>query len=863
MVAFRARGGVRSRRGLPGLARLTVALEFRVRTGRIAGHHPSSVKMTQKRSIPGTLFAAIAFSVIPTALAGADSAFESADLTALFPLADEPASLAFHAPKDNLPETGRKYRVLNYEGRTVAEGDAASDGVGLMAIHLSLPVGYYDVGFNEAGKGKETGIWVRPRATAPSDEFLGLDAALSWLSRPEDRPALIKNLSHVVGAGGLARERLSWDAIHPAADRWDWETGRKYETTRNLYAEAGVSVLEMFHNAPGWMGLDPKEKYPENLIAAEASWREVSRRWQRFWAALEVWNEPDIGFGGNQPADQYLPLVKTIRHAMRSTGATMPVGGGVFAFLNPGFVDLAARNGLLDEADFISFHYYGDPLGLERVIGQYRDWLVAAGHGTKPLWMTEVGQPYSGKTGVRPAVKVQADTALIQAMQAVEARACGVARFFPFVYAGYAEHDATRHYGMLDYAGSPLRMLAAVAQVGRALSGMEYAGDVPIQAVSDAKRIRVFKPSGTAAGQRSDDVLVVVYSGKVASGAEITLPFPIREAQGIDGRSLPVDQGSRRVPAGDGLVYLRVAPDALAGLVESDTEAMRLYGLGNNAAPPASPVSEIVLQPQIDPASVSAISARGYFLSPDCERFPVGIWINNFSEETRTIALHAHGAPVVEATAGGGERVYVTLDVDVASLPAGMGGDDRLLLIAATSSDGGRIGPVALTLIPSSAADDIAGHLKTSSYQFQLPVGSAYRWDKNANGTVTFGHQPPVIWGYSVTFSGGDRWAYPRFTVPQEVDQAKVTGVLIRARCMNPATVRLMSWDEANVMNVTSFPIIPADGEWHVVYVPLTSYRGFVSTRPGAVPLSRISIGINSRTDENRIEISDLYVIGK
>ncbi|MDR1282380.1 MAG: glycoside hydrolase family protein [Opitutaceae bacterium] len=813
------------------------------------------------------------------AAAGAGAGYEPSDITALFPAAGTATTLTFRAPPGGGTDgaTPHAYLIKNYDGHVLAEGRATVNDIGHLSITTTLPSGYHEVIFEAAGEAQATGVWCPPPGEPPPDGFLSIDTALSWLAKPETRPALVANLRHVIGTGGLARERLSWAAIRPTEARPEWETARNrsYETTRRLYVAAGVPVLEMFHDAPAWMGRAQKGKFPDDLVAASRAWRDVALRWHDLWGALEVWNEPDIAFGGNQPSDQYAPLVKTIRRAMRDAVVDTPVGGGVFASLNPAYLELAARNGLLDECDFLSFHYYGNPLGLERLVGQYRGWLATSGYATKPLWMTEVGLSRPGKTGVRPPIKEQAATALAYAMQAVEARACGVARFFPFVYVDYSEHDDSRHFGMLDRNGSPLRMLAASAQAGRALAGMEYAGDIPAATVPGAERIRVFVADGkkSVATGNEQTALVVIYTGKAvaaatttatAADAEVTLPFVALSAQGIDGRSLPLKTGAKKAPAGDGLVYLRVARASLADSLKTDTEAMRLYQLGKAAAPVLPPVASIVLQPRIDPEKMQAISSRGYFLPAGCEHLPVTVGVNNLGDEARTVTLRADGATGTSVTIPGGKHEQVTLDVKIAALPAGVTGDDRLLSITATADDGSRIGPAALTLIPSLGEGDIAAHLKTSAYHFALTAGEAYRWDRNANGTVTFAHGPPAAWGFTIKFPPGvDRWAYPRFTLPQEVAQSRITGVLVRARCLKPAIVRLMSWNDDGEMSVTHFPIIPADGEWHVTYVPLASYQGFSVVDPGTIRIAKLSVGFNSQTDENALEISDLYVIGK
>ncbi|MFA6959720.1 MAG: glycosyl hydrolase [Opitutaceae bacterium] len=776
---------------------------------------------------------------------------EPSDVTALFPCPEKATQLSFVAEN--------KYQVCDYTGRVVSEGEATTNTEGRLVVPFVSPAGYHEVVFISEGEAQATGMWSPPAGEMPADAYMSIDTAISWLTKPADRPVLVRNLKNVIGPGGLARERLSWSDINPQDGKWDWETARGYETTRRLYVEAGIPVLEMFHNVPGWMGRSQEGNFPDDLVAVSREWSEVARRWSGFWGGLEVWNEPDIGLGGNQPSDQYVPIVKAVRKAMTDVGVTTPLGAGVFASFNPLYLELAARNGLLDECDFLSFHYYGNPLGIEPLVAKYRAWLASANQETKPLWMTEVGMSRAGKSGVRPPVGEQMETALAYGMQAVEAKACGVARFFPFVYTEYSEHEERRHFGMLDHRHTPLRVLAASAQAGRVLAGLAYVGDIPAARVRGAERVRVF---GT---DTDDSALVVVYTGRVAPGATVELPFAGTSAQGADGRKLKIGKEGVSIPIDDGLTYVKVPRAALTDMLDTSTEAMRLYQLSQQVPSSIPVAAAIVLQPQIDREAMKAISVRGYFLKEKDDTVTVRLGVNNLSDVKRTVTLRVAGVQKNTVMVPAHTRVIAPLEITVKALPGGMGGDDRRIDISATSDDGSRIAPVALVVIPDAGANGVAEHLAQSKYQFGLTVSEAYRWDKNAAGTLTFGHEPPAEWGYTVTFPKGvDRWAYPRFTLPQEVDAKRVTGVLVRARCVRPGTVRLMSWDDKDKSSVTQFPIIPADGKWHVAYIPLASYQqAFAGPAGEGRPITRISIGFNSAEDTNTLEISDLYMIGK
>jgi hypothetical protein len=46
--------------------------------------------------------------------------------------------------------------------------------------------------------------------------------------------------------------------------------------------------------------------------------------------------------------------------------------------------------------------------------------------------------------------------------------------------------------------------------------------------------------------------------------------------------------------------------------------------------------------------------------------------------------------------------------------------------------------------------------------------------------------------------------------------------------------------------------------------MPPISYQGFASGKPGFVRIAKLSIGMNTpETEENALEISDLYMIGR
>lgn len=780
------------------------------------------------------------------------------NVTELYPAEDSLSNISFKleptGASANNASSRYAFRITDYAGEAVTHGQLEADADGRVQVPVQLPAGYYEISFEGAGDpGQEaTGLWVRPdvREGLPSDPFFSIDTAISWLTQFDDRQSMIDNLPQVIGTGGMARERLAWQSIHPSEDQWDWETESRYESTRQAYKDAGIEVLEVFHRTPERWGANQGGRFPVDLLSASHSWAEVAKRLHKYWAALEVWNEPDISFGGNQPADQYLPMLKMVRYVMHDAGIDTPIGGGVLATSNRNYITQAALNGLLDECDFFSFHYYGDPMGVERLIARHRLWLDEFGSPNKPLWLTEIGMTRSGTTGVRPEADVQAINAMTLAMQSIEARACGIVRLFPFVYPEYSERSGSRHYGMLDARGTPLRILAAVAQTANALSGTEYLGDLPIQSQSDLKRLRVFSHP-----DKESSVIVVAYTGEINENKTINLPYTALNIQGADGRNLQIGSNGE-IPIPDGIAYLELAMQDIGADLIRDTEAMRLYNLAQVESPAPPAPSPIVLQPQIDVADLSAISTLGYFLPRDKKHIAVNVNVLNLGKDERNIRIQG-GLSDRTVTVPANAQATVQVEADVQSLPRGFA-ETKLLTITGTSDGGERVAPVVLAF-NLSAGLGIGEHLQESNYQYNLSLEEEYRWRKNSSGDMSFESDTPGAWGFKVTFPDGvDRWAYPTFTLPQEVDMSQVTGVLLRARALGKGTIRIKSWDAQGQTGHSPFSIFPSDGEWHVVYVSFDSYLQADEGKP-----VRLSIGMNSSTANNAIEVSDLYLIGK
>lgn len=516
--------------------------------------------------------------------------------------------------------------VHDYGDRQIATVELKPADQGRVRATVALPQGYYELAMPN---GERFGL-VCLAPAGERDSFFCIDSAMSWLVRDEP---LRRGLVDALGRAGvvMARERLNWAQVQPAADQWEWDGPLAYETLRRSYASKQIAVLEMFHNAPRWTGL--VGKYPADLPASVRAWRQIARRWQATWGAFEVWNEPDIFFGDNLPADQYVALVRTLRYAFDQGGVDVPLVTGVLAHYHQQFLDNAARNGLLQMSDAVSFHTYGRAMSMEELVGRYRRWLSDNHCGSMPLWITECGRPWRCGPS-RPPADQDAESALDVVMKAVEARACGVARYFAFVYPFYEERE--NNFGMMGREGTPLRSMAAYTQCIRTLAGKNYLGDLRVED-SAVLRARVF-------GDQRETV-AVIYTGKPQPDAKVHCACPVTRAEGIDGRLLSF-QSDGTLPVPDGMVYAWLQRDAVGRNLHSNTAAMRLGQTARENSPPKpEPVSPLVMRHQFDAEVFEAVTAGYRFKQAVPDDWELAVRVYNLGGEPEQARVRAQMTP--------------------------------------------------------------------------------------------------------------------------------------------------------------------------------------------------------------------------
>ena len=560
---------------------------------------------------------------------------------------------------------GLTYSYRDYSNNEVAAGSPNyDDQTGILSAPPPPGRGFFDLVY--PGLGIRAGVMVDDPAPETPDEYFAVDSSFSW-GCPPDQERDIRAYLKILRKNGIIwnRDRLSWSEIEKEQGKFDF--GQRYGLYRKLAAEEGIRTLDTFHDTPAWTGAgrtfqphgSKVNPYPPDKFVAGNSFVNIVSHWGKTLKALEVWNEPDYGFGNFFPPEYVTAFTKTISRAFADAGLDMQVVGGVISVTRPGtgYYDAFVRNGLLEDSDVVSYHTYADTDKLELELGALRtvELELAPERAGIPLWLTECGKAWPRGT-YRATQPDDVYSAVEIVGKAVEMRALGLARYFAFEYKYYDEGHV--NFGMMDAKNTPMRSMGAYAHLVRVLSHREYVGDLK---GTNALRSRAFS-DGT-------NIVVALYSGvKENRRNYFTLPAGLKvlRAAGIDGRPLKVK--NNRLKASDGIAFLYL-PMTEQNFIDSDTTAMRFYRLARDYKPLPRVAKPLILQPSTDLEQFEV--DRYGFMTNDFKPVEFKAVVNNFGKEALLFDPSVrvdHGIRVSQAPAAvtvpPGGRAEVAFEVE-------------------------------------------------------------------------------------------------------------------------------------------------------------------------------------------------------
>lgn len=470
-----------------------------------------------------------------------------------------------------VPGTKIQHEIRNYTDQVIERGECIVANNGLLSIPLQLPEGYYEITL--VGQNRKIRLWGRNQFIGKRDPFFGIDAGYSWFPGGTRELAMMRALYNY-GIHSV-RERLSYRQIQENIDSgksWNDGQAKYYLDVRRRLKAQNLDILDCFHDAPASRGGNPKawnsSNYPTDLNAVSRDWKTFFKELNGLDNSMEIWNEPD-GFSAG-PVTLYVPLVKAVAWSYAQSGAKMNLVGGVFSELAPAdFIETAARDGLLDYVDAVSFHTYSGPVEVEKQIREYFDLFRKYNREGMPLLITEAGRPYSHE-----AWWEQGNAASWIIAKAVAARACGLAGYYPFIAQVFSQNSGSggeMNFSMLDMDSAPRRSMAAYLNMAGELSNLEYLGNLSC----DDPLVFSCPVFGN-----SNRMVAVPLTLRVQAETRIAVDAPITAVRGIDGRKLVCSE-DQRIPAPDGVTYLELDPQQMntkyTQSLLRDTCYMKLY----------------------------------------------------------------------------------------------------------------------------------------------------------------------------------------------------------------------------------------------------------------------------------------------
>jgi len=292
------------------------------------------------------------------------------------------------------------WTITDLDGTPVQSGTTAISGGSGEIVPAALERGWYRLDASTAGGSAATtfAVLAEPLSTAVSREGrfgTATHYGQSWGTG---------SLPLIAEAGiGTLRDELFWGHVEKTPGVYDWASMRaKY---MDQVEDSGTAPLliagygnPFYDGGNGPVSPAAVEGYAEYAASMASEFGDIA-------AGIEIWNEWDIGLGGNTntAAEHYVNLLAATAPAVRAAAPGLPIIGPAVALLNEPWFERTMQLGALEHLDGVVLHAYSYPGGAENLdatlnrvdglIRQYND------GDPLPMWITEHGWPTG--TGAR------------------------------------------------------------------------------------------------------------------------------------------------------------------------------------------------------------------------------------------------------------------------------------------------------------------------------------------------------------------------------------------------------------------------------------------------------------------------------
>ena len=654
----------------------------------------------------------------------------------LYPEPDTDARLIFSADtpaeSDFLP-----YDLLNYAGEKVFSGKLLRNKDNRWELTFNRPAGFYEI---ELENGQRIGVLAAPTAKKPYDDFFAHEALFGGES-----PSYIRDHIAVFRKFGLlnVREYCGWQDM---AQHGNYSGQRAILDTLH---DGGLRSMIFFDRLPAVANVGGKSNLPRYMhkLSDEAD-RLLDCSSNADY--IQVYNE-----FVNRLGDASVPATVLFGNRIREKHSqAVLIGQGMCAAQQSvSAVSSFVQNGYHELTEALCIQTYAAPEAIEAIIRDYREALKGDDRQGMDLWCTESGKPwYRGGVSATLKGKVSAEkrradiledqiSAKWIAMKAVEFKALGAKRYFPFTQKPHVEN--ANNFGMIDFLHTPMRSQAAYLVLPGVIGGMKYIGDLRFPASENITLCRVF--SG------KDRTVAVLYRNDNDTAPVSLRGLPVTGILSVDGARIPV--ASDKVKMTGGILYLELDGQKLGGSLVTDTEAMRLFAMSEHGQAHSRKVYPGVLLYDYQPERDGTCDPAGYNFLPR----RIDVVAMNFSPEEIEIkpeTILPHGAKVVESPS---DLIKIPANGEVAvSWEIDWKGCNESNPVFKVQDGNGNTPPLSLRFFyPEKCA--------SKTFDFM----NLDRWTRNCNGDMSIQYDPPEnALRFHVNFLGHtDRWVFPRYTL--------------------------------------------------------------------------------------------------
>jgi hypothetical protein len=380
-----------------------------------------------------------------------------------------------------LPPVSTQWRLLDDRRQVLRTGAVPVGGADKRAtLSLgTLGLGWYRLEFGATNQPAQAwtslAVLSRQQTPVPADSPVALDSAASWFA-PDDA-AQQKRLANLAALAGVSwvRDRLRWRDLQPQPGELTAPPTTS-DTSANAHREAGLQVLQVFHDTPPWarQGSSTGGQFAPDLRRVYELGRALAIRFKGRVAAWEPWNEANVATFGAHTVDQMCSWQKAAWLGFKAGDPDVLVGWNATAAVpTPAHTEGVLANETWPYFDTYNLHTYDWSHAYADLWKPARE--AAAG---RPIWITEADR---GTPHLKNAPWFDQDPRLerLKAEWMAQAYAsslfAGARRHFHFILGNYQEPNGVQ-FGLLRLDLTPRPAYVALAVVGRCLAGAKVLG---------------------------------------------------------------------------------------------------------------------------------------------------------------------------------------------------------------------------------------------------------------------------------------------------------------------------------------------------------------------------------------------------